>query len=561
MKVRNFEFGRERRRRRRAERWCGSAIAREPAPTRTAKMSLDFSETYKRTGPTPVFSPDGRFLATAVEYRLVIRDAETLTVCSISSCLDRIHKIEWAPNSDHVLCACYKRGVVQCFSVSDEKWTCLIDEGPAGCVHARWSPNGTHILTVAEFNVRCSVWSLLDKSCVYLRQPKFADRGIEFSPNGKFILVVERRECKDHVSVVSCSSWTTAARFQVATTDLADATWSPDGTAIAVWDAPTEHALHVYRPDGTKLASYEPSSGGAAAGVRVGAWCPRGGLLATGSLDQRARLFSHVSWRMLAELSHPDAVVFPTTVAVYREVEEVDGVLVDSPHPGVLLDDGGEDDDDDAENDAGAANDTALGVGGGRGESTWWEDVWDGHEEGFRAKHPAATGAGSSRAPERPERSRDPPPRPPQRAGRVTARYVVEPLPASVPTRRPRLTGRSAPAVGVGALAFSGDGRFLATKNDCQPTTVWVWSAISLELCACLQQLRPVTSFGWDPTAHRLAVATGDSRVYVWTPEGASFVEIPLPNFAAEEVAWSPAGGEFVLADRDTFCCSFFGQD
>ena len=113
----------------------------------------------------------------------------------------------------------------------------------------------------------------------------------------------------------------------------------------------------------------------------------------------------------------------------------------------------------------------------------------------------------------------------------------------------------------MGALAFSGDGRFLATKNDCQPTTVWVWSAISLELCACLQQLRPVTSFGWDPTAHRLAVATGDSRVYVWTPEGASFVEIPLPNFAAEEVAWSPAGGEFVLADRDTFCCSFFGQD
>jgi len=265
---------------------------------------------------------------------------------------------------------------------------------------------------------------------------------------------------------------------------------------------------------------------------------------------------------MLAELAHPDAVVFPTTVAVYREVEEVDGVLVDSPHPGLLLDgnddDDDDDDDDDAdENDAGAANDTAGG-NGGRGESTWWEDVWDGHEEGARTKHPAGARAGAGVV----ERSRDPPPRPPQRTGRVTARYVVEPLPASVPTRRPRLTGRSAhAAVGVGAVAFSGDGRFLATKNDCQPTTVWVWSAISLELCACLQQLRPVTSFGWDPTAHRLAVATGDSRVYVWTPEGASFVEIPLPNFAAEEVAWSPAGGEFVLADRDTFCCSFFGQD
>ena len=155
----------------------------------------------------------------------------------------------------------------------------------------------------------------------------------------------------------------------------------------------------------------------------------------------------------------------------------------------------------------------------------------------------------------------EPPPRPPQRVGRVSARYVVEPLPASVPTRKPRLTGRGAPPVGVSCIEWSGDGRFLATRNDCQPTTVWVWSAVTLELCACLQQLRPVTSFGWDPTAHRLAVATGDSRVYVWTPEGASFVEIPLPNFVANEVAWSPAGGEFVLADRDTFCCSFIGTE
>ena len=51
-------------------------------------MSLDFSETYKCTGPAPpVFSPDGRHLAMIVDYRLVIRDAESLAVVSIQSCL------------------------------------------------------------------------------------------------------------------------------------------------------------------------------------------------------------------------------------------------------------------------------------------------------------------------------------------------------------------------------------------------------------------------------------------------------------------------------------------
>jgi hypothetical protein len=41
---------------------------------------MDFSETFRFSGPKPVYSPDGRFLAMAVEYRLVLRDVETLQV-------------------------------------------------------------------------------------------------------------------------------------------------------------------------------------------------------------------------------------------------------------------------------------------------------------------------------------------------------------------------------------------------------------------------------------------------------------------------------------------------
>lgn len=34
---------------------------------------MDFSEPYKYSGPAPAYSPDGRYLAAAVEYRLIIR--------------------------------------------------------------------------------------------------------------------------------------------------------------------------------------------------------------------------------------------------------------------------------------------------------------------------------------------------------------------------------------------------------------------------------------------------------------------------------------------------------
>jgi hypothetical protein len=55
----------------------------------------DFSESY-RCSLLPAYSPDGRFIAAAVEYRLVIREVESLKVVQIYSCLDKIHRIEWS---------------------------------------------------------------------------------------------------------------------------------------------------------------------------------------------------------------------------------------------------------------------------------------------------------------------------------------------------------------------------------------------------------------------------------------------------------------------------------
>jgi hypothetical protein len=40
---------------------------------------MDFSETYKHSGPC-AWSPDGKMLATAVEFRLVVRDTDSLQV-------------------------------------------------------------------------------------------------------------------------------------------------------------------------------------------------------------------------------------------------------------------------------------------------------------------------------------------------------------------------------------------------------------------------------------------------------------------------------------------------
>jgi hypothetical protein len=43
------------------------------------RKGMEFTESFKQTGPCS-FSPDSRFLAIAVDYRLVVRDVLSLKV-------------------------------------------------------------------------------------------------------------------------------------------------------------------------------------------------------------------------------------------------------------------------------------------------------------------------------------------------------------------------------------------------------------------------------------------------------------------------------------------------
>lgn len=174
---------------------------------------MDFSETYRFSGPQPSCSADGKYIAAATEYRLVVRDCLSTQVVQIFSCIDKISHIEWCPNSTYILCGLVKRAIVQVWSVGEPDWTCKIDEGLAGAEAVRWSPDGLHILVTADFQIRyallrlwqqshplkqtfkhhcrITIWSLTTKSFVYISGPKHAAKGLKFSPDGKYMAVAE----------------------------------------------------------------------------------------------------------------------------------------------------------------------------------------------------------------------------------------------------------------------------------------------------------------------------------------------------------------------------------
>lgn len=85
-----------------------------------------------------------------------------------------LHSVQWSSDSMYILCANYQRALVEVYSVADPAWQCRIDEvrpanscrgqimshpllclqGAAGLEAACWAPDGRHILTTAEFQVR-----------------------------------------------------------------------------------------------------------------------------------------------------------------------------------------------------------------------------------------------------------------------------------------------------------------------------------------------------------------------------------------------------------------------
>ena len=117
------------------------------------------------------WSPNGRFLAVlSSKSRLVLRDAANLEVLKteiISSPSESVNVIQFSPDSQFIFASDFKNGVTFVYRTGTEKesstWKAKISEGMAGVSDIRWAPDSRHIISLAEFSVKLTVWSLIQK--------------------------------------------------------------------------------------------------------------------------------------------------------------------------------------------------------------------------------------------------------------------------------------------------------------------------------------------------------------------------------------------------------------
>ncbi|KAG0211319.1 WD repeat-containing protein wrap73 [Mortierella sp. GBA30] len=320
----------------------------------------------------------------------------------------------------------------------------------------------------------------------------------------QYLAVVERRDCRDYVSIYATEDYWTrppihtfgvSGEEEGGIKDAEGIVWSPDGRYLVVWENPSfEFKVAVYSMDGRCIGGYENksgndgqiqggghhwfSSGGGGLGVKSICWHPHSKLLVLGGYDQKIRMLNSLTWIMILEFHHTAYVNYGPKTVVWRESDSTVAVTGN------------------------------VRIQGG-------------------------------------------------------VEYSMVDQPAWIPTTRID-TQKPNAKIGVGWCDFNSDGTLLASRNDNMPNVLWIWSMRDLQPLVIIQQQSPIKVIRWDPNSpSRIVWCCGTSRVYSWRESATEHggiveaIEVPAEGFEVTSLKWCPDGRGLLLLDNDMFCLGF----
>eukprot|EP00092_Neocalanus_flemingeri_P003731 GFUD01004011.1.p1 GENE.GFUD01004011.1~~GFUD01004011.1.p1 ORF type:complete len:477 (+),score=179.33 GFUD01004011.1:30-1460(+) len=287
---------------------------------------MNFSSPLSSNGGA-TWSSCGQLMATCSPPRLSVWDSTRLEVVAVFPCQEvtQVDKLLFSPDSQLVLVAGFKAGLVLIFSVEEQEWRGRVQCGAGGLAGVAWSGDSRHVLTLGEWGVVLTVWSLASKSVHYIKNPKMwstASGTVLYNRDRAYSLVVERREGKDCLNIFS-TDWQLVRHTVLDTEDCAGAAWSPYRDCVAVWDSSLYYRVQVYSLDGR--CEFDYSAYEHQLGVKAVRWSPSGQFLAVASYDNKIRIFCTKFWTLIHEVEHSAALHEGDPVScravVYQEEE------------------------------------------------------------------------------------------------------------------------------------------------------------------------------------------------------------------------------------------------
>ena len=121
---------------------------------------------------------------------------------------------------------------------------------------------------------------------------------------------------------------------------------------------------------------------------------------------------------------------------------------------------------------------------------------------------------------------------------------------------------RANPRLGVSSIEYSFSGRYLSSIIDTMPNLLFIFDLKpTFHLAFVLIQIQPIRSVKWEPKRDHLALCTHNNRVYIWSPQGASCINLPEESSKhnIDEIKWNcvESTPSLALIGQDSMCIGF----
>ncbi|CAF5028076.1 unnamed protein product, partial [Rotaria sp. Silwood1] len=348
-------------------------------------------------------------------------------------------------------------------------------------------------------------WSLTSKNVSYIKYPKkkLSPNSYVFSLLKPYMALVERRnDSTDHISIFDYSSnWSMIAHFQPNDLeDLQGIEWSPIADVLCLWENSYEYKIVFYTLDGQLLNIYKPENDRLSLGIRCARWSPTGQVIVVGDYEERITVFSYLTYKKIqASFDHPQK------------------------------------------------------LSSGKGYTILKEEEYnlDGQEKNDQSQRkPYSSSAYSSSALSQIETNVS-----------VESKYIIYNGTLQIAPIKPDLD-RANPRLGVSSIEYSCSGRYLSTINDTMPNILFIFDfKPTFHLVFVLIQLQPIRCVKWEPKRDRLALCTHNNRIYIWTSQGASCINLPdeSSKHNIDEIKWNnfASSPSVALIGQETMCVGF----
>ena len=279
---------------------------------------ISFSNSLKYSGHA-VFSPDSNYFAISKGVDILIYSLSTMKQIQKHSFCDFVENIQWSNDSELILIGLYKRDLCEIRNIKKPKWICRIDEGLAGMNYARFSPDSRHVLTVCHYNVKLTIWSLIDKTTFIISMPKFSNKGISFTSNGNFMALAEVKDANDIIGIyVLQNNWNLLNKFECSSEDLQDLIWSFDNSSILIIDTIDLCKVLIYTPTGDLINIIEPYQ--FQLGIKNLKLSPNGRYICLGCYDKSLKIYNSISFTNTIEFEHKN-ILNNDNVNYFQEVD------------------------------------------------------------------------------------------------------------------------------------------------------------------------------------------------------------------------------------------------